>query len=137
MRIIIMKNFNFVLELNCGADVGARKDRVMPADVIEALDYINVHTEILSDKVFLSDDENTNFVRFNWPSIGCTQASLQRLANDLCVMLGQAAIPVQCLNNGVQVMGVCEANKPAVWRDEWSEFNAEFFQRVEQIELVA
>ena len=130
MRTIIMKNFNFVVELNCGADVGARKDRVLPADVIAALDYISAYTVILSDKIFLSDDENTTFVRFEWPSIGCTELGLKRLADDLCIMLGQAAIPLQCLSNSVQVMGVCEANKPAVWRDEWSIFNSEYFQRV-------
>ena len=131
-----MKNFNFVLELNCGTDIGAKKDRVLTADVIAALDYISACTTILSDKIFLSDDENTVFLRFEWPSIGCTEASLKRLADDLCVMLGQAAIPLQCLNNGEQVMGVCDANKPAVWRDEWSEFNLDYFQRVDQVELL-
>ena len=136
MRIVIMKNFNFVLELNCGTNIGAKKDRVLTADVIEALNYINPHTVVLADKIFLDEDENTVFLRFEWPSIGCTAASLQRLADDLCVMLGQAAMPLQCLNNDVQVMGVCDANKPSVWRDEWSEFNIDYFQRVEQIELL-
>ena len=137
MRIVIMKNFNSVVELNCGTNVGNKKDRVLTADVIAALDYINVHTKVLADKIFLDTDENTVFIRFEWPPIGCTARNLKPLADDLCIMLGQAAIPLQCLDNGLQVMGVCEANKPAVWRDEWSSFNAEFFQRVEQIELVA
>lgn len=131
-----MQNFNFVLELNCGSNVGARKDRVLTADVIAALDYISVNTVILADKIFLGDDENTVFLRFEWPSIGCTKRSLKHLADALCVMLGQAAIPLQCLNNGFKVMGICEANKPKVWRDSWSEFNSEYFQRVEQIELL-
>lgn len=130
MRIIIMKNFNFVLELNCGTNVGAKKDQVLTADVIAALDYISAHTVVLADKIFLDDDENTVFIRFEWPTIGCSERSLKQLADGLCVMLGQAAIPLQCLNNGFQVMGVCEANKPKVWRDEWSQFNSEYFQRV-------
>lgn len=125
-----MKNFNFVLELNCGTNVGAKKDQVLTADVIAALDYISAHTVVLADKIFLDHDENTVFLRFEWPTIGCTELGLKRLADDLCIMLGQAAIPLQCLNNGFKVMGVCDANKPAVWRDEWSEFNADYFQRV-------
>lgn len=135
MRIIIMKNF--ILELNCGTNIGAKKDRVLTADVIAALDYISACTVVLADKVFLDDDENTVYLRFSWPSIGCTAASLQRLADDLCIMLGQAAIPLQCLDNGVQVMGVCEANKPKVWREEWEQFNIDFFQVPCNIDLKA
>lgn len=131
-----MKNFNFVLELNCGTNIGARKDRVLTADVIAALDRFSAHTVVLADKIFLSDDENTVFLRFEWPTIGCTERSLKYLADGLCVILGQAAIPLQCLNNGFQVMGVCDTNKPSVWRDEWSEFNSDFFQRVDQVDLL-
>ena len=131
-----MQNFNFVLELNCGANIADKKDRVLTADVVAALDYISAHTVVLVDKIFLDDDENTVFIRFEWPTIGCSERSLKQLADGLCVMLGQAAIPLQCLNNGFQVMGVCESNKPKVWRDEWSIFNSEYFQRVEQIELL-
>lgn len=131
-----MKNFNFVLELNCGTNVGAKKDRVLTADVVAALNYICGNTVVLADKIFLGDDENTVFLRFEWPVIGCDARSLKHLADGLCAALNQAAIPLQCLNNGFQVMGICEANKPKVWRDEWSQFNSEFFQRVEQIELL-
>ena len=130
-----MKNFNSVVELNCGTNIGAKKDRVLTADVIAALDYISAHTVVLADKIFLGGDENTVYLRFEWPTIGCTEASLKRLADDLCIMLGQAAIPLRCLDNGLQVMGVCDANKPSVWREEWEQFNAEFFQVPYNIDL--
>ena len=136
MRIIIMKNFNSVVELNCGTNIGAKKDKVLTADVIAALDYISAHTVILADKIFLDDEENTVYLRFEWPTIGCTATNLKRLADDLCIMLGQAAIPLQCLDNGVKVMGVCDAHKPKVWRAEWSQFNSAFFQRADNVELL-
>lgn len=128
----------FTLELNCGTNIGAKKDQVLTADVIAALDVrMGEQTSVLVDKVFLDDDENTVFLRFEWPAFVCTELGLTMLANSLCYALGQAAIPLQCLENGVQVMGVCEANKPKVWRDEWSQFNADYFQVPCNIDLNA
>ena len=133
MRTITMKNF--ILELNCGTNVANRVDAVLTADVMEAINYLAAGTEFLSDKIFLDDNENTVYLRFSWPSIACDNASLKSLADGLCVLLDQAAIPLRCLDNGLQVMGVCDANKPSVWREEWEQFNIEFFQVPLNIDL--
>lgn len=120
---------NFILELNCGTNIANRVDAVLTADVIQALNNLmGEQTSVLADKIFLDKEENTVFLRFEWPAFVCTELGLTMLANSLCALLDQAAIPLRCLDNGFAVMGICEANKPKVWRDEWSQFNAEYFQ---------